>query len=263
MYLLIFIPKNFVVTNCPSSPYHDGHAYWRGSALNAPGQVLVHADRDAEVVIAEADRVRRERERARGGGAAVVDVGERDAGEAQERDDGVGVVDLVAAAERELDVAPLDARVRERAADRDRAHLDARHAGEAAERVQPDAHDGDVHCVVLSSAAQPTGRNANVTTSLPSSSVRNGTTTSSISMPERQRVGIGLGEARLDLHLAGELDVADAERHERPCPSGPCTAATAAGSPAWSTPTAGPAGPAAARPSSSTRSAGTSPAAGT
>ena len=40
MYLLIFIPKNFVVTNCPSSPYHDGHAYWRGSALNAPGRCL-------------------------------------------------------------------------------------------------------------------------------------------------------------------------------------------------------------------------------
>ena len=29
------------------------------------------------------------------------------------------------------------------------------------------------------------------------------------------RVGIGLGEARLDLHLARQLDVADAERHER------------------------------------------------
>ena len=40
MYLLIFIPKNFVVTNCPTSPYHDGHAYSRGSALNAPGRCL-------------------------------------------------------------------------------------------------------------------------------------------------------------------------------------------------------------------------------
>ena len=129
-----------------------------------------------------------ERQRARGGGAAVVHVGERDAGEPEERDHRVGVVDLVAAAERELDVAPLDAGVGERPADRDRAHVDARHSGEAAERVQAHAHDGDVH-VSSFPRAQPTGRNANVTTSLPSSSVRNGTTTSSISMPCASRSG--------------------------------------------------------------------------
>ena len=204
------------------------------------GQVLVHADRDAEVVVAEADRVGGERQRARRGGAPVVHVGERDAGEPEQRDDRVGVVDLVAAAERELDVAPLDAGVGERAADRDRAHLDARHAREAAERVQPHTDDRDVHLRVLSSP-QPTGRNANVTTSLPSSSVRNGTSTSSISMPGVEHVGIGLGEARLHLHLAGQLDVADAERARTPRPSARRTAATAAGSPAWSTPTAGPA----------------------
>ncbi len=40
MYLLIFIPKNFVVMNWPTSPYHDGHAYRRGSAVNAPGMCL-------------------------------------------------------------------------------------------------------------------------------------------------------------------------------------------------------------------------------
>ncbi|GIU88611.1 MAG: hypothetical protein KatS3mg009_3126 [Acidimicrobiia bacterium] len=40
MYLLIFIPKNLVVTKWPSSPYHDGQAYRRGSALNAPGRCL-------------------------------------------------------------------------------------------------------------------------------------------------------------------------------------------------------------------------------
>ncbi len=107
MYLLIFIPKNFVVMNWPTSPYHDGHAYRRGSARERAGNVLVHADRDAEVAVAEPDRVGGHRQRARRGRAPVVDVGERDPGETQQRDDRVGVVDLVAPAERELDVAPL------------------------------------------------------------------------------------------------------------------------------------------------------------
>jgi hypothetical protein len=44
MYLLIFIPKNFGVRKWPSSPYHDGHAYRRGSELNAPGRCLSIAD---------------------------------------------------------------------------------------------------------------------------------------------------------------------------------------------------------------------------
>ena len=59
---------------------------------------------------------------------------------------------------------------------------------EAAERVQAHAHDRNVH---LSAPLDPvaTGRNANVTTSLPSSSVRNGTTTSSISMPSASTSG--------------------------------------------------------------------------
>ena len=133
------------------------------------------------------------------------------------------------------------------------------HAREAAERVQPHPDDRDVvHHACR--PAQATGRNANVTTSLPSSSVRNGTSTSSISMPVREHVGVGLGEARLDLHLAGELDVADAERHEvlagrprvrrrrrREVLRGP-------------RPQPAPARRAGARPSRSTRSAGTSPA---
>ena len=158
-----------------------------GVGAERPGRVLVHAHRDPEIVVAEADRVGRQRERARRSRAAVVDIGERDPGEAQERDDGVGVVDLVAPRERELDVTPGDPGVGERVADRDRAHLDAGRLAEAPERVQPHSDDRYVHVHSLSSVRpgvdQVTGRNAKVTTSLPSSSVRNGTTTSSISMP--------------------------------------------------------------------------------
>ena len=106
------------------------------------------------------------------GGAGVEDVGERDAGQADQPGHRVGVGDLVAAAEAELDVLPLDARVGERGLDRVGAHL---HGGlvEPAERVQPHADDRDVvrHRRVLSSQ---TGWKANVTISLPSSSVVNG-----------------------------------------------------------------------------------------
>ena len=126
MYLLIFMPKNFVVMNWPTSPYHDGHTYRPRVGAERAGEVLVHPDRDAEVVVAEPDRVGRERQRARRGRAPVVHVGERDAGEPEQRDDRVGVVDLVAAGERELDVAPLHPGVGQRAPDRDRAHVDAR-----------------------------------------------------------------------------------------------------------------------------------------
>ena len=177
------------------------------------GDVLVHADRDPEVVVAEADRVGGERERARRGRAPVVDVGERDAGEPEERDDRVGVVDLVAPAERELDVAPVHARVGEGPTDRDRAHVDARHAGEAAERVQPHADDRDVrscHRCVLSA------RRGGTRTSRPRCRRRRcGTAPAPAPSPcrcaarrDRDR------EARLHLHLACELDVPDAERDE-------------------------------------------------
>ena len=127
------------------------------------------------------------RERARRGRAPVVDIGERDPGEAQQGDDGIRVVDLVASCERELDVAPGDAGVGERVADRDRTHLDAGRLAEASERVQPHSDDRHIHVHSLllgrPGVDQVTGRNTKVTTSLPSSSVRNGTTTSSISMP--------------------------------------------------------------------------------
>ena len=78
--------------------------------------VLVHADGDADVVLARADGVGRQLQRRRRGGAAVVDVHERDAGEPEPADDRVGVVDLEAAAERELHVLPLRRRRRRSAA---------------------------------------------------------------------------------------------------------------------------------------------------
>ena len=105
----------------------------------------------------------------------------------------------------------LDAGVGERAADRDRAHLDAGHPRESTERMQTHTDDRDLSRHLTPS---PTGANANVTTSLPSSSVRNGTSASSISMPAARRVGIGLREPRFDLDLAAELDVSHSERHE-------------------------------------------------
>ena len=148
-----------------------------GIGAEGPGQVLVHTDGDAEVVLAEANGVGGQGQGAGGGGASVVDVGEGDPGEAHQGDDGVGVVDLVAPGEGELDVAPFDARVGEGAADGDGAHVDGRHVLEAAEGMEADPDDGDV------SAVHATGRKAKVTTSSPVSSVRRGVSTSSISMP--------------------------------------------------------------------------------
>src|SRR5206468_522589 len=137
-----------------------------------------HADGDAEVGLAQADRGGGEREGAGRGRAPVVDVSERDPREAHEGDDGVGVVDLVAAAEGELDVAPLHARVGKGPPDGDGPHVDPRLVFEAAERVETHTDDGDVRV-----HQEATGWKAKVTTSLPWSSVRKGMSTSSISMP--------------------------------------------------------------------------------
>jgi hypothetical protein len=79
-----------------------------------------------------------------GGTPGWIDVHERDAGEAEEPDDGVGVVDLGAAAEGELHVAPHHAGIGTRGTHSLGAHLDGRLGAEAAEGVQPDPDDGDV-----------------------------------------------------------------------------------------------------------------------
>src|SRR5581483_10836555 len=89
------------------------------------------------------------------------------------------------AAERELHVTPVDAGIGERAAHRARAELETGDALEPAERVDADAGDGDAHDTACA------GANANMRTSVPSGSVRNGSTTSSISMPISRRAGSG------------------------------------------------------------------------
>ena len=60
------------------------------------------------------------------GGAGVEDVREGDAGEADQPGHRVRVGDLIAAAEAELDVLPVDARVGECGLDRFGAHLHGR-----------------------------------------------------------------------------------------------------------------------------------------
>ncbi len=120
-------------------------------------EVLVHADGHAELVVAQAQRVRRLRQRAGRGGAAVVDVGERQAGGPEEVHDGVGVVDFVAPSERELHVLPGDPRVGQRHPRRFGRHLEPGYPGEAAEGVQAHTDDGDIVHGLQSSF---TGRNA-------------------------------------------------------------------------------------------------------
>ena len=159
-------------------------------------------------------------QRARGGRAAVVDVGERDAGEARAaRRPRRGCRPRSCRRTRTGCRATRRPRRRARGGSRSRPSRSRSHPGSgrtgAARRRRSRRPS-------LSSA--PLSRPAGTRTSRPRCRRRRcGTApaTSSISMPDREHVGIGLGEPRLDLHLAGQLDVADAEGHERRCPVGP------------------------------------------
>ena len=71
-------------------------------------RVLVHADRDADVVLAQPDCVGAELSGAGGRCAGVEHVGERDPGEADEPGHRIRVTHLVAAADPEFDVFPLE-----------------------------------------------------------------------------------------------------------------------------------------------------------
>ena len=114
--------------------------------------VLVQADGDADVVLAQPDGVGGLLNGTGRGGAGIEDVGERDTGQPDEAGHRVRVGHLVAAAEAELDVLPLHARVGQRELDGFGTHL---HCGllEPAEWMQAHADDGDVisHRTVLPS----------------------------------------------------------------------------------------------------------------
>jgi hypothetical protein len=103
--------------------------------------VLVQADGDTDVVLAQSDGVGGLLDCAGRGGAGVEDVGERDAGQPDQTGHRVGIGHLMAAAEPELDVLPVHPGVGQRGLDGLGAHL---HRGllEPAERVQTHTNDG-------------------------------------------------------------------------------------------------------------------------
>ena len=143
MYLLAFMPKNLVVTNCPFSRIPLRQRQLGGVVGERAARVLVQADGDADVVLAQPDGVGGLLNGTGRGGAGVEHVGERDAGQPDQAGHRVGVGHLVAAAEAELDVLPLHTGVGQRGLDGLGAHL---HRGlvEPAERMQAHADDGDI-----------------------------------------------------------------------------------------------------------------------
>jgi len=102
MYLLIFMPKNLVVTNCPLSPYQPG-VDERWIALNEPADACPCLRRrrcrhPARMALADCWMMRT-------GGTRVEHVDERDAGKAIRLVSGSSG-HLPATAEGALDVAP-------------------------------------------------------------------------------------------------------------------------------------------------------------
>ena len=141
MYRWIFIAKNCVVSIRPVSPYQLPMPIDSGSALNAPRGCLSKPIATPRSNGPGADRRVGHRQRAAAGGAPVPDVDERQPGEPELVDEGVGVATVPAAAERELDVVPADAGVGEREAGRVHGLLAAGDAVVAAERVDADPDD--------------------------------------------------------------------------------------------------------------------------
>ncbi len=185
-------------------------------------RMLVGADGDADVVLAGADAVGGLFDRAGRGGTGVEHVGEGgDAGQAHQACHGVGVVDLVAAADSELDVLPGDAGVGECELDGVGGHLDGRLRAEPAERVQ--AHPPDDGNVVHVS------RNSSIRVWWSDRLERPGDDLGAVLVgverdePELELharpelVRIVLGEAGLDAHHVAQLDESECEGRERLC----------------------------------------------
>jgi hypothetical protein len=106
--------------------------------------VLVEADHHAEVELPGLDRPVPRQQRRPAGGAAVGDVDELDAGEAQARQHGVGVAGGRRAAEPELHVGPLEAGVRQGLARGEDTLVQAGLVVVASERVDACAYDVNV-----------------------------------------------------------------------------------------------------------------------
>ena len=127
---------------------------WRAIVHRISGKgtrsVLVHAHGHADLVLARADAVSRHLQRGGCGGAAVVDVHERDARAAHAAQHGIGVVDFTDAAERELDVLPRNAGVAQREANGVGTHVDGRLGAETPKGVQAHTqNDYVVHAKLL------------------------------------------------------------------------------------------------------------------
>ncbi|MCY1174822.1 hypothetical protein D9M73_150340 [compost metagenome] len=158
-----------------------GQAIFGGQRVERPARMLVETDRQPQVELARADRgLCREQGRA-AGRAAIFDVDELHAGEAEPVDHGVGIARGVRPAISELDVGPVDPRVGQRGAHRKHTLVDARQRIGAAKGVDADADDADVGGVAHG-AASTAGRKAGRRNE-PATAGSSGTSVSSSAMP--------------------------------------------------------------------------------
>ena len=121
-----------------------GQAIFGGHRVERAARVLVEAHRDADVILARRDRLPRADHRRATGGAAVADVDEGQAGQAQFVDQRVGVARGIRTAEAALHVGPVEPGIGQRLADRESALLQAGAAIGAAEGMDADADDIDI-----------------------------------------------------------------------------------------------------------------------
>ena len=131
--------------------------------------MLVHPDGHDDVPAACDDGVGRLLGDRRSGGTRVEDVDERDAGEAEQTDERVGLGDLPAPPERAVDVVPRNTGIRQRLLDRIGAHLERALVAVPAEGVQ--ANPDDRYLIHLVAPQLLVGANANVMISSPAAFV--------------------------------------------------------------------------------------------